>query len=85
MERCFEQGMEGYNREHSLAGEWLERWPFFLQLVQIEEFLYFAQYIDKPDKELQAQLNYKIRGIGEDIPYLGSFDRTLPTRESFSL
>ena len=73
MDRYMEQLLEGYNRENSLNAEWLERLPLFLQVIQMEEFLHYAQYLDGPDDEIQAGLNYKRRCIEEDIPYLGFF------------
>jgi len=74
MDRYMGQVMEGYSQENELPDEWLARMPLFVRLIQVEEFLYFARYIDEPDEEMQAQLNYKIRCIEEDIPYMGFFD-----------
>lgn len=72
MDRYMARVMEGYNRENVLDGEWLARLPLFVKLIQVEEFLHFVQYIDDPDDELQTELNYKIRCIEEDIPFLDS-------------
>jgi len=85
MDHYFEQVMEGYNRENSLDAEWLARLPFFLRLVQIEEFLHFAQYIDEADEEMQAELNYRIKCLEDDIPYLGFFDSIYSPERPFSL
>jgi len=74
MERYMEQVMAGYNRENSLSAAWLERMPLFLRVVQMQELMHYAQYLDDPDEELQAELRYKIRCIEDDIPYLGFFD-----------
>jgi Ser/Thr protein kinase RdoA (MazF antagonist) len=85
MDRYMGHVMEGYSQENRLPGEWVARMPIFVRLIQVEEFLYFAQYIDEPDEEMQAQLNYKIRCIEEDIPYMGFFDSIYSPERPFSL
>jgi len=85
MDRYMSHVMEGYSQENELPDEWLARMPMFVRLIQVEEFLYFAQYIDEPDEEMQAQLNYKIRCIEEDIPYMGFFDSIYSPERPFSL
>jgi len=85
MDRYMEQVLEGYNRENSLSAEWLERLPLFLQVIQMEEFLHYVQYLDGPDEEIQAGLNYKRRCIEEDIPYLGFFDSIYSPDRPFAL
>jgi Ser/Thr protein kinase RdoA (MazF antagonist) len=77
MERYMEQVMGGYTRENMLSNAWLDRMPLFLRLVQMQELVYYAQYLDKPDEKIQAGLRYKIRCIEEDIPYLVFFLATL--------
>ncbi|MBN1485291.1 MAG: phosphotransferase [Chloroflexia bacterium] len=74
MEHYMQQVLEGYNRENALSDEWLARLPIFIRLIQVEEFLHFVQYIDDPDDEMQSHLNYLIRCIEDDIPYMGFFD-----------
>ena len=83
MDHYMEQVLEGYNRENSLSAEWLERLPLFLKVIQMEEFLHYVQYLDGPDEEIQAGLNYKRRCIEEDIPYLGFFRSHLFARPAF--
>ena len=85
MAHYMEQVMAGYERENLLPAEWLARLPLFLRLIQIEEFLHFVQYIDDPDQEMQAQLNYKIKCIEEEIPYLGFFSSIYSPDKPFSL
>ncbi len=85
MDHYMDQVMEGYNRENALPAEWLARLPLFVQLIQVEEFLHFVRYIDEPDEEMQAQLQYKIRCIEEDIPYMGFFDTIYSPERPFSL
>jgi Ser/Thr protein kinase RdoA (MazF antagonist) len=85
MDRYFEQVMEGYNQENSLDDEWLSRLPLFLKLIHVEEFLYFVKYIDDPDEKMQAEMNYRIKCIEDDIPYLGFFDRIYSPERPFSL
>ena len=85
MEHYMEQVMEGYSLENSLSDEWLERLPMFIKLIQAEEFLHYAQYLDEPDDELQGELNYKIKCIENGIPYMGFFDDIYSPEKPFSL
>jgi len=85
MDHYMEQVMEGYNRENSLSAEWLARLPLFVRLIQVEEFLHFAQYIEEADEEMQAELDYKIKCIEDDIPYMGFFDPIYSPERPFSL
>lgn len=80
-----EQVMEGYNHENSLSDEWLERLPLFIKLIQVEEFLHYAQYLDEPDSELQCELSYKIKCLENGIPYMGFFDDIYLPEKPFSL
>jgi Ser/Thr protein kinase RdoA (MazF antagonist) len=83
MARYMEHVLTGYNRENTLDDAWLARLPLFLRLIQMQELIYFAQYLDEPDEEVQAGLRYKIRCIGEDIPYLGFFDSVFSPERPF--
>jgi Ser/Thr protein kinase RdoA (MazF antagonist) len=85
MDHYMEQVMEGYNGENALDNEWLRRIPLFIQLIQVEELLHFAQYLDDPDEEMQASLEYKIRCLEEDIPYMGFFDSVYSPEKPFSM
>ena len=85
MERYMDQVMEGYNRENTLPDQWLARIPLFIRLIQVEEFLHFVRYIDDPDQEMQAQLDYKIQCIENEIPYMGFFDSIYSPERPFSL
>jgi Ser/Thr protein kinase RdoA (MazF antagonist) len=85
MESYMEDVMTGYNRENTLSDEWLARLPLFLRLVQMQELVYYARYLDEPDDEIQARLRYKIRCIEEDIPYLGFFDSLYLPETPFAL
>lgn len=85
MERYMEQVMQGYTRENQLSEEWLARLPLFLRLVQMQELMHYAQYLDEPDEEVQAGLRYKIRCIEQDIPYLGFFDDIFDPENPFLL
>ncbi len=85
MDHYMEQVMEGYNRENTLSDEWLAHLPMFVRLIQVEEFLHFVQYIDQPDKERQAHLNYLIKCITDDIPYMGFFDSIYSPERPFTL
>lgn len=85
MDRYMEQVMAGYCRENTLSDEWLNRMPLFLRLIQMMELMYYAQYLDEPDEELQAELRYKIFCIEEDIPYMGFFDSVYSPDKPFTL
>jgi len=85
MDRYMEHVLAGYTRENTLSDAWLARLPLFLRLVQMQELMHFAQYMDEPDEEIQAGLRYKIRCIEEDIPYLGFFDAIFQPDNPFAL
>jgi Ser/Thr protein kinase RdoA (MazF antagonist) len=85
MDRYMGQVLTGYTRENILSDEWLARLPLFLRLVQMQELMHFAQYLDEPDEEIQAGLRYKIHCIENDIPYLGFFDRVFSPERPFEL
>jgi Ser/Thr protein kinase RdoA (MazF antagonist) len=85
MDRYMEQVMEGYTRENMLSSAWLDRMPLFLRLVQMQELMHYALYLDEPDEEIQAGLHYKICCIEEDIPYLGFFDKVYQPITPFRL
>ena len=71
--------------KNSLPAEWLDRLPLFIKLVQVEEFLHYAQYLEEPDDELHDELNYKIKCIEKGIPYMGFFDDIYSPEKPFSL
>jgi Ser/Thr protein kinase RdoA (MazF antagonist) len=85
MDHYFEQVMEGYSKANILRDGWLAQLPIFIKLIQIEELLYFAQYMGGEDAEIQAGLKYKIKCIEEDIPYLGFFDSIYSPDKPFQL
>lgn len=85
MEHYMAQVMEGYNQKNSLSDAWLERLPLFINVIQVEEFLHYAQYLDEPDDALQGELNYKIKCIEDGIPYMGFFDAIYSPEKPFSL
>jgi Ser/Thr protein kinase RdoA (MazF antagonist) len=85
MDGYMEQVMAGYTRENTLNEAWLGQLPLFLRLIQMQELMHYAQYLDEPDQELQAGLRYKIRCIEEDIPYMGFFDDIFSPERPFAL
>ena len=85
MARYLEEVMTGYTRENALGDEWLERLPLFLQSIQMQELIHYAQYLDGPDEDIQAGLRYKIYCIENDIPNLGFFDRVFSPEKPFKL
>jgi hypothetical protein len=85
MDGYMEQVMAGYTRENTLNEAWLGQLPLFLRLIQMQELMHYAQYLDEPDEELQAGLRYKIRCIEEDIPYMGFFDDIFSPERPFAL
>jgi hypothetical protein len=58
--------------------------PLFLRLIQMQELIHYAQYLDEPDAEIQAGLRYKICCIENDIPYLGFFDSVFQQKDRLS-
>lgn len=52
---------------------------------QAEELLHYVQHIDEPDPELAARLQYRIKRIEEDIPYMGFFDDLYSPDRPFTL
>jgi len=85
MDRYMEYVMTGYCRENPVSDEWLTRLPLFLRLIQMQELMHYAQYLDEPDDELQAGLRYKIHCIENDITYLGFFDSVFSPERPFEL
>jgi Ser/Thr protein kinase RdoA (MazF antagonist) len=85
MMRYMEQFMTGYTRENTLGDDWLARLPLFLRVIQMQELMHFAQYLDEPDEEIQAGLRYKIHCIENDIPYMGFFDKVFNPENPFEL
>jgi Ser/Thr protein kinase RdoA (MazF antagonist) len=85
MDEYMEQVMAGYQRANVLSDDWLEKLPLFIRLIQIEEFLHYAQYLDDPDERVAAGLRYKIKCIEEEIPYMGFFDGIYSPQRPFSL
>ena len=85
MTHYMENIMTGYTRENILNEAWLARLPLFLRLIQMQELMHFAQYLDDPDEKIQAGLRYKIHCIENDIPYLGFFDSVFSPERPFKL
>ena len=85
MDHYMEDVMTGYTRENTLSDACLAHLPMFLRLIQMQELLHYAQYLDEPDEEIQAGLRYKIRCIEEDIPYMGFFDSLYSPETPFGL
>lgn len=85
MERYMADVMTGYASENAIGDEWLERLPLFLRVIQMQELMHYAQYIDQPDEELQAALRYKIYCIENDIPYMGFFDEVYAPERPFAM
>lgn len=85
MDRYMEQVMTGYNRENTLSGKWLDRLPLFLRVIQMQELMHFAQYLDEPDEEIQAGLRYKIHCIENDIPFMGFFDDIFDPKRPYKI
>ena len=74
--------MNGYSRENTLSDAWLARLPLFLRLIQMQELMHYAQYLDEPDEEMQAGLRYKIRCIEERHSLPGLFRSGLQSRNT---
>lgn len=85
MARYMEHVLTGYTRENSLSEAWLARLPLFLRLIQMQELMHYAQYLDDPDEEIQAGLRYTVFCVKNDIPYLGFFDPVFSPEKPFEL
>jgi Ser/Thr protein kinase RdoA (MazF antagonist) len=85
MERYMEHVMAGYTCENTLSNAWLNRMPLFLRLIQMQEWMYYAQTLDGPDEDIQAGLRYKTHCITEDIPFLGFFDPIFNPEKPFKI
>jgi Ser/Thr protein kinase RdoA (MazF antagonist) len=85
MDHYMDQVMIGYARENTLSEAWWVRLPLFLRLIQMQELVYSARYLDDPDEEIQAGLRYKTHCIEHDIPYLGFFDEVYSAARPFAL
>ncbi|MBN2147181.1 MAG: phosphotransferase [Anaerolineales bacterium] len=84
MDRYMEQVLTGYTRHNTLNDAWLARLPLFLRLIQMQELMHYAQYLDEPDEQLQARLRYKIRCIEQGIPFMGFFDTIFNPQRPFA-
>jgi len=85
MDRYMQDVMTGYTRENTLSEACLAQLPLFVRLIQMQELVHYAQYLDEPDEEIQAGLRYKIRCIEEDLPYMGFFDSLYSPETPFEL
>lgn len=85
MDHYMECVLAGYTRENTLSEDWLARLPLFLRLIQMQELVYFARYLDDPDEDIQAGLRYKMHCIERDIPCLGFYDKVFSPERPFAL
>ena len=83
MRYYMEKVLEGYFSENELSADWIDKIPLFIRLIQVEEFLYYVQYLNDPDEEMQAHLRYLIKCIEDDLPYMGFFDRIYSPQRPF--
>ena len=81
----FDVLLAGYAEFNALPDSWLDRVPLFLQVVQMQELIYFLRYWRRADDEIQAGLRYKIRCVEEGIPWLGFFDPIYSPERPFRL
>ena len=82
-----EQIMLGYDRENSLDPAWLERFPLFMKVIEMEALLCRLGYALDNDVPLEEEgaVNYLFRCIEKDIPYLGLFDPVFSPERPFML
>ena len=86
MDHYMENVFKGYARENKIRDDCLLQIPLFIKLIQVEEFLHYAQYIyNKEDVEVQHHLNYLMACIEQDLPYMGFFDPIFLPTTPFSL
>ncbi len=87
MGRYMDQVMLGYDRENSLDPAWLEQLPFFMKVIEMDALLCRLGYALDNDVPLEEAgvVNYLIRCIEEDIPYLGLYDPIFSPEHPFSI
>jgi Ser/Thr protein kinase RdoA (MazF antagonist) len=71
--RFFEQFVEGYRRENTIAPEWLNEIPYFLKLREIDLYVIIHRSCDLDDLDpwcasFMKNRRYKIE---RDVPYVG--------------
>lgn len=85
MDEYMNHVLAGYSMHNVLPDEWINRIPLFIKLIQVQEFLYFAQYLHSEDQEIQGHLQYLIACIEHDLPYMGFFDSIFDPKNPFRL
>ncbi|MBN2385712.1 MAG: phosphotransferase [Anaerolineales bacterium] len=87
MQRSMDGVMLGYSRENSLDPAWLDRLPFFLKVIEMEALMCRLGYAldNNIPLEEEGAVNYLVRCIEEDIPYLGLYDPIFSPEQPFSL
>ena len=56
-----------------------------MKLLQVEEFLHFVPYLKGAEEETKGRLDYLIRCLEDDIPYMGFFDSVYSPQRPFRL
>jgi Ser/Thr protein kinase RdoA (MazF antagonist) len=87
MNDYFSQVLTGYDSENSITNAWLEKLPFFTKLVAMEwavgEFQYMK--VNEGVIEYDEEIQYIIKCIEEDLPFLGFFDKIYSAEKPFHL
>jgi Ser/Thr protein kinase RdoA (MazF antagonist) len=89
MDRCFDQILVGYHREYNLDSFWISQLPLFLKVIEMESLV--CRMEDRQSTpstippEDQGEVDYLIRCITHDIPYLGIYDTVFSPEHPFSL
>ncbi len=83
----FDHVLKGYSSERDSDRAGLERLPFFLKLVEMDNFLDELRYrtLSGEGLEPDGELGYTIRCIEEGIPYFGFFDPIYSPEHPFEL
>ena len=89
MDHYYAKILLGYNREYILPAFWLEKLPFFLKVIEMDSLLERLAYwqdnqLPVPDDD-QEEVDYLVRCITDDIPYLGLFDPVFCHERPFRL
>lgn len=87
MANWFDHVLKGYSSEREPDSSALDRLPFFLKLVEMDNFLDELRYrtLSGEGLEPDEELGYTIRCIDEGIPYFGFFEQIYSTEHPFVL
>ncbi len=72
MQQCFDIQLQGYKTEKDIPGEMLEKLPFFINMVLIENIVDEFECCERVSEELDYEdIEHAARCLIESIPYAG--------------